>query len=116
MPFRGTILNTITVLIGSTVGLLAGSALPDDVQGVAMAAIGLINLGFGVKLFIATKNVLIPTILVIGGGLIGEEEFAVFGLCDALSNDFENGNSLTLHVVGDGGETKSCEAIARLDT
>lgn len=71
MPFRGTILNTITVLVGATVGLLAGSALPENYKTVAITGIALINLGLGVKLFLETKNVLIPTVAVICGGLIG---------------------------------------------
>ena len=71
LPFRGTILNTFTVLVGSTVGLLAGSALPENFKTVAITGIALINLGLGVKLFLETKNVLIPTIAVVCGGLIG---------------------------------------------
>ena len=71
LPFRGTLLNTLTVVVGASVGLLAGRALPDDFQAVALAGIGLINIGLGVKLFLETKNVLIPTVAVVGGGLIG---------------------------------------------
>lgn len=71
MPFRGTLLNTLAVVVGASVGLWAGGALPEDIRGVALAGIALVNIGLGVKLFLGTKSVLIPTVAIIGGGLIG---------------------------------------------
>ncbi len=71
IPFRGTIFNAITVAVGSLVGLAAGSQLPESFQVIGLTAIGLVNLGIGVKLFLETKNTLIPTIAIIGGVLIG---------------------------------------------
>ena len=71
IPFRGTLLNTLAVLVGSGIGLWANERLPEDLQGVALLAIGLVNIGMGVKLFLETRNVLIPTVAIIGGGLIG---------------------------------------------
>ena len=71
LPFRGTLLNTLTVVVGASVGMLAGSALPENMQAVALTGIGLVTIGMGVKLFLETRNVLIPTVAIIGGGLIG---------------------------------------------
>ena len=71
LPFRGTILNTLTVAVGATVGLLIGQELPDKYKEIALIGIALVNLGMGVKLFLETKNVLIPTIAILIGGLLG---------------------------------------------
>lgn len=95
LPFRGTILNTITVLIGSTAGLLGGGALPVKMQAVALAGIGLISIGLGVKLFLETKNVLIPTVAIVGGGLLG----AALGIDGLVA-----GGSEGLRQVLGGGE------------
>ena len=71
IPARGTLLNTATVAAGSAVGLLIGSAMPPDLKGVALMGIGLIVACFAIKMFLETKNVLVPTIAVVAGGLIG---------------------------------------------
>ncbi|MEX2243704.1 MAG: DUF554 family protein [Fimbriimonadaceae bacterium] len=71
LPFRGTLLNTLTVLAGAGLGLWVGRNLREDLQAVALTGIGLISVGLGVKLFLETKNILITAIAVIGGGLIG---------------------------------------------
>ena len=71
MPFRGTILNTLTVLVGSLVGLGIGELMRTDLKSVALSGIGLVVACMGVKMFLETKNVLIPTIAVVSGGLLG---------------------------------------------
>ncbi len=71
MPFRGTLLNTLTVLVGSLIGLWIGKLMPEDLKSVALSGIGLIVACMGVKMFLETKNVLIPTIAVVAGGLLG---------------------------------------------
>jgi uncharacterized membrane protein YqgA involved in biofilm formation len=71
LPYRGTILNTLTVLVGSLVGLAIGGAMPPELKAVAMTGIGLVVLAMGVKMFLETKNVLVPTMSIVGGGLIG---------------------------------------------
>ena len=71
MPFRGTLLNTLLVLVGSGIGLALNRALPANLETLVLAAMGLINLGFGVKLFLETKNVLVPTIALMVGAAVG---------------------------------------------
>jgi uncharacterized membrane protein YqgA involved in biofilm formation len=71
MPFRGTLLNTLTVVVGSLIGLGVGELVQEDLKTVALSGIGLIVACMGVKMFLDTKNVLIPTIAVVSGGLLG---------------------------------------------
>ena len=82
LPFRGTLLNTLTVLVGACLGLLLGQSLREDLKDVALIGIGLINVGLGVKLFLETKNILIPGIAIIGGGILG----AAIGIDVGLAN------------------------------
>jgi uncharacterized membrane protein YqgA involved in biofilm formation len=71
LPARGTLLNTLTVTVGALVGLWIGGHMPSDLKPVALSGIGLVVACMGVKMFLETKNVLIPTIAVVSGGLLG---------------------------------------------
>lgn len=68
---RGTILNTATVAVGATAGLLVGRAVPSAYQEVALHGLGLVTIGIGIKMFLASKNPLIPAIAVALGGVLG---------------------------------------------
>ncbi|MBX3113381.1 MAG: DUF554 domain-containing protein [Fimbriimonadaceae bacterium] len=72
----GTVLNTLTVITGSLIGLAAGSSLPEPVRDVAVYGIGLIVIGIGIQMFLKTKNALIVIAAICIGGAIG----AVIGL------------------------------------
>ncbi|MGB8658454.1 MAG: DUF554 domain-containing protein [Candidatus Zixiibacteriota bacterium] len=69
---KGTLVNTATVLLGSSLGLLIGVRFPERIKTVVMHALGLSTLLIGFKMAFKTDNVL----LVIGslalGGIIGE--------------------------------------------
>src|SRR6185503_10120269 len=95
LPFRGTLLNTLTVLVGACLGLMLGQSLREDLKDVALIGIGLINVGLGVKLFLETKNVLITGIAIIGGGILG----AAIGIDVGLAN---LADSLKSIIGGDG--------------
>ena len=87
MPFRaprGALLNTLTVLVGSGVGLTVGEWLPERIREAALVGIGLVTLGLGIKMFLATKNVLIVAGSVAVGGVIGAAVGIDIGL-DALA-------------------------------
>jgi uncharacterized membrane protein YqgA involved in biofilm formation len=71
LPFRGTILNTLTVVVGALLGLAIGNVIPERLQAVALSGIGLICLGLGAKLVMESKNLLITTVAVVGGGVLG---------------------------------------------
>lgn len=72
MPFRGALLNTLTVLLGSLLGLGVGTWLPASLQSVAMSGIGLVTVGIGIKMFLETKNVLVIAAAIALGGVIGK--------------------------------------------
>lgn len=68
----GTILNVMTVAIGSALGLLVGNRLPERVQESVVTALGLVTLFFGVQNAFATGNPVITLLSVAVGVLIGE--------------------------------------------
>lgn len=72
LPFRGALLNTSTVLVGSLIGLAIGQHLPADLQAIALSGIGLVTVGIAMKMFFETKNVLIIAASVAIGGIIGK--------------------------------------------
>ena len=66
----GTWVNVGTVLLGSTIGLLAGRRIPTRLTGFFTTAIGLVTIVLGVKLALETQNVLVLLLaLIIGGGI-----------------------------------------------
>jgi len=63
----GTIINVIAVLIGSSLGMLFGSRLPDRLKNTVTAGLGLFTISIGLSMFLKTQEALI----VLGGLLIG---------------------------------------------
>jgi uncharacterized membrane protein YqgA involved in biofilm formation len=68
---RGTLLNTATVAVGATVGLLAGKLIPASYQQVALTGLGLVTVGMGVRMFLKTHNTLVPAVSIAVGGILG---------------------------------------------
>jgi uncharacterized membrane protein YqgA involved in biofilm formation len=69
---KGTLVNTATVIIGSSIGLLIGARFSERINTIVMHALGLSTLLIGFQMAFKTENIL----LVIGslalGGIIGE--------------------------------------------
>lgn len=68
----GTILNVITVAIGSMLGLLIGDRLPEKTQQSVVLGLGLVTVVVGVDNALRSGNIIIPLISLIVGVLIGE--------------------------------------------
>ncbi len=68
----GTIFNVFTVLLGGTLGNLAGHRLPARVQTTIFDGLGLLTLLVGVQMALHTRYVLILLGAILLGGLIGE--------------------------------------------
>ncbi len=68
----GTILNLITVAIGSAFGLLIGNRLPTRIQESVVTGLGLITLFVGFSNALKTGNVIIPLLSLVVGVIIGE--------------------------------------------
>ncbi len=68
----GTLINMTTVFIGSLVGTLIGSRLPDKIHQTVIHGIGLMTLVVGMQMALKTHNILIPLFSVLLGGILGE--------------------------------------------
>jgi uncharacterized membrane protein YqgA involved in biofilm formation len=69
---KGTLVNTATVLVGSSLGLLIGAKFSEKIKTIVMHALGLSTLLIGFQMAFKTESIL----LIIGslalGGIIGE--------------------------------------------
>jgi uncharacterized membrane protein YqgA involved in biofilm formation len=63
----GTIINVITILVGSLVGVLVGGRLSTRLRETIVSGLGLFTFGYGLMSFLETQNALVP----LGGLLIG---------------------------------------------
>lgn len=68
----GTLLNAITVLIGSTLGLVIGGRLSPRIQDSVMTGLGLVTAYVGFSNAGATGNLIIPLVALISGVIMGE--------------------------------------------
>jgi len=78
---RGTLLNTATVAVGSTLGYFAGHSIPADYKDVAITGLGLVVCLIGVRMFFQTKNAVVIIASIVLGGIVG----AMFGIAPALA-------------------------------
>ncbi|HEX7400647.1 MAG TPA: DUF554 domain-containing protein [candidate division Zixibacteria bacterium] len=69
---KGTLVNTATVLLGSSLGLLIGSRLSEKIKTMVMHALGLSTLLIGLQMAFKTENILFVIGSLAGGGIIGE--------------------------------------------
>jgi uncharacterized membrane protein YqgA involved in biofilm formation len=72
MPGTGTIINIITVIIGSSLGLLLRSRLNERYKLVILQGVGILTLVIGIQMALKTENILILLISIILGGLSGQ--------------------------------------------
>jgi uncharacterized membrane protein YqgA involved in biofilm formation len=68
----GTIINIITVLIGSTLGIAIGHRLSERARQTVVYGLGLVTLVLGVQMAFESANILIVLGSVMIGGLLGE--------------------------------------------
>jgi len=68
----GTIINIITIIIGSTLGMIFGSRFPDRIRATVIAGLGLFTVAIGMQMFLKTENAIIVLGSVLLGGIIGE--------------------------------------------
>ena len=68
----GTAINVVAVLVGGSLGTLAGARMPLRMRETAMQAIGITTLLIGVSNFLKFDNPLIPLVSTILGLVIGE--------------------------------------------
>ncbi len=68
----GTIVNVVTILAGTTCGVVLGARLPERLRVTALQAVGLVTIVIGVQEALGTRNVVFPLVAVILGGAMGE--------------------------------------------
>ena len=69
--FSGVLVNVLTVLIGSTVGLLLKKQIPERLTSAVMTAIGLCTVAIGVTGVIKGENQLVMIISLVLGTVVG---------------------------------------------
>ena len=68
----GTILNIVTVLVGSALGVTLGGRLSDSMRETVLRGLGLVTLVIGLQMAFETANILIVLGAVLVGGILGE--------------------------------------------
>lgn len=68
----GTILNILTVMIGSLIGMAIGNRLPERIQSSVLTGLGLITLVVGLQNANLSGNIIIPLLATVIGVIIGE--------------------------------------------
>lgn len=72
MTGLGTAINVATVVVGSLVGLVVGSRIPEKMRETVVQVVGLVTLAIGVRDAIGTNNMIFPLVGMVVGAIIGE--------------------------------------------
>jgi uncharacterized membrane protein YqgA involved in biofilm formation len=68
----GTLTNVAAVLVGTSVGAIAGRRFPERVRATVMASLGLLTAALGVRETLATEDFVLVLAAVLVGALLGE--------------------------------------------
>ena len=68
----GTLINIITVLIGSTIGILIRNKIPENYKLILLQAIGLLTLVIGLQMALKTHEILIMMAALLFGAITGQ--------------------------------------------
>ena len=71
MSMTGVIANTLTVIIGSLVGLTFRKGIPEKVTSAVMTGLGLCSIYIGIDGALSGENVLIVIAAMVVGSIIG---------------------------------------------
>jgi hypothetical protein len=72
MKGAGTIVNVLTVLTGSGIGMLAGPRIPERVRTTLLQGVGLVVIVIGITNATESRNITFPLVSLVLGGLVGE--------------------------------------------
>lgn len=70
-PF-GPLVNAILVIVGSTIGIVIGSRLPERVREIVFQSLGLCTLVIGMSMALETSSPIILILSLLLGGILGE--------------------------------------------
>ena len=68
----GTLINTATVLVGGSVGIVMGYKIPERVRIIVVQVIGMLTIGLGLSDLLKTHNMVFPLLGMVFGAVIGE--------------------------------------------
>ena len=94
MPL-GTLVNTLAVIVGSTLGLLLQSKFPENIRTISFQGIGLCTLLIGMQMALQVENILLLIMSILIGGVIGEAlrlHERLLWLCDVIKQRVKLGS------------------------
>ncbi len=94
---KGTIVNTITVILGSSIGLYLGARLKDSIKNIMVQGVALSTILIGMKMGFKVENFLIVIASIVIGGALGE----IWKIEDKIAN---LGKYIERRMGGKGGE------------
>ena len=68
----GTVVNVGAALLGTVIGVLAGSRVPERIRATVLTGVGLMVLVIGVQQALETHNLVFPLVALIVGAIAGE--------------------------------------------
>jgi uncharacterized membrane protein YqgA involved in biofilm formation len=95
MPL-GTIVNTVAVMVGSTIGTLIGKRFPERIRRIVFQAIGLATLVIGMRMAFEVESILALIFSLLLGGITGELiklHDRVNKAADRLKSKFKNSHA-----------------------
>lgn len=98
--FSGVLVNTLTVIIGSTVGLILKKQIPEKLTNAVMIAIGLCTIAIGVTGVIKGENQLVMIISLVFGTIVGTL-IDIDGKLSRLGDKFQNKRAKNGNVHSD---------------
>ena len=72
IPAGGTVFNSLTVLIGSLIGLAVGKFIPEKMQGTIFNCLGLFTIYVGINMALGTKHSIAVLLSLVLGTITGE--------------------------------------------
>lgn len=60
MVLRGTLINTVTIVAGTVIGMLVGKNYPEKMKETVMNGLGLVTSIIGISMALQTGNILYP--------------------------------------------------------
>jgi uncharacterized membrane protein YqgA involved in biofilm formation len=72
MHFWGYIVNTVTVIAGSGIGLIAGARLSEPIKKIILTGLGLSTILIGFQMSMAATKIILVVGSLVAGGIIGQ--------------------------------------------
>lgn len=89
MCLLGTIVNVVAIMLGAFLGGFLKGRFPDNIRSILMQGLSLVIMIIGITMAIDSENLIIVTLSVVFGGMIGETLKVEEGL-DSIGNRLES--------------------------